>query len=238
MDFGHFLAGLIDGDGHFSVQQQLVICFHSSDAPLAYYVKSQLGFGNVRRVSGKNACIFVVTCQRGVEKVIRLVAGKLRTEHRYEQAKRNILSHTRFALLRGDVVFDLNTSRTLDDYWFSGFAGAAASFQIKTLLRMALTSRAKGAHPSRLRREIRLNFQVDQKTSPILAVIQEYFGGYVGYRRSQNTYYYGSTSFGVARRIVAYFDRFRLLSSKHTDYLKWRKAYLLVQRGEHLSCSG
>ena len=34
--FGHYLAGLIDGDGHFSSKQQLVIVFHSLDASLAY----------------------------------------------------------------------------------------------------------------------------------------------------------------------------------------------------------
>ena len=33
---GHYLAGLIDGDGHFSKAQQLVIVFSSPDAFLAY----------------------------------------------------------------------------------------------------------------------------------------------------------------------------------------------------------
>lgn len=39
---GHYLAGLIDGDGHFSSKQQLVIVFHSLDASLAYYIKERL----------------------------------------------------------------------------------------------------------------------------------------------------------------------------------------------------
>ena len=33
---GHYLAGLIDGDGHFSSKQQLVIVFSSPDVQLAY----------------------------------------------------------------------------------------------------------------------------------------------------------------------------------------------------------
>jgi hypothetical protein len=37
--FGHYLAGLIDGYGNFSSKQQLVIVFHSLDASLAYYIK-------------------------------------------------------------------------------------------------------------------------------------------------------------------------------------------------------
>ena len=36
VQFGHYLAGLIDGYGHFSSKQQLVIVFHSLDASLAY----------------------------------------------------------------------------------------------------------------------------------------------------------------------------------------------------------
>ena len=47
---GYYLAGLIDGDGHFSKAQQLVITFSSPDAFLAYYLKERLGYGNVRKV--------------------------------------------------------------------------------------------------------------------------------------------------------------------------------------------
>ena len=39
IQLGHYLAGLIDGDGHFSGKQQLVIAFNSLDTSLAYYLK-------------------------------------------------------------------------------------------------------------------------------------------------------------------------------------------------------
>jgi hypothetical protein len=52
---GYYLAGLIDGDGHFSKALQLVIVFSSSDAFLAYYLKERLGYGNVKKVKDKNA---------------------------------------------------------------------------------------------------------------------------------------------------------------------------------------
>ena len=50
---GHYLAGLIDGDGHFSKAQQLVIVFSFPDAFLAYYLKEKLGNCNVRKVKDK-----------------------------------------------------------------------------------------------------------------------------------------------------------------------------------------
>ena len=52
--FGHYLAGLIDGGGHFSSKQQLVIVFSSPDVKLAYYIKKVIGFGNVKKVKDKN----------------------------------------------------------------------------------------------------------------------------------------------------------------------------------------
>jgi hypothetical protein len=39
VQFGHYLAGLIDGNGHFSNNQQLIIVFNSLDASLAYFIK-------------------------------------------------------------------------------------------------------------------------------------------------------------------------------------------------------
>jgi len=104
-DFGHYLAGLIDGDGHISTAQQVVISFHSDDAPLAYYVKGRLGFGSVRKVKNKRALVLVVASRLGVERIMRLVNGKLRVQHRFEQAVNRILNHTKFAELKRKVPF-------------------------------------------------------------------------------------------------------------------------------------
>jgi hypothetical protein len=90
--FGHYLAGLIDGDGHFSLQQQLVISFHALDAPLAYYVKRRLNYGSVRAVKGKRAYTLVVSSRRGLDVVLALINGKLRTKRRYDQVVNNILA--------------------------------------------------------------------------------------------------------------------------------------------------
>ena len=92
--FGHYLAGLIDGDGHFSSKQQLVIVFHSSDAYLAYYIKERLGFGNVKKVKDKNAFLLIIASQE--EKIVNLINGKIRTENKFHQINNNILKHNKF----------------------------------------------------------------------------------------------------------------------------------------------
>ena len=223
--FGHYLAGLIDGDGHFSSKQQLVIVFHSLDASLAYYIKERVGFGSVKKVKDKNAYLLIIAARKGIEKVINLINGKIRTENKFNQIINNILNHDNFLEFRKTVDFKQNLSKEFKNHWLAGFSDADASFQIKVLNRNN-------------RVEVRLNFQIDQKYNTILLLIKEFLGGNIGFRKSQNTYYYGSTSFGSAKNVVNYFDYFHLLSSKHINYLKWRKAYLIIQDKGHLNTKG
>ena len=231
--FGHYLAGLIEGDGHFSSQQQLVIVFHSLDASLAYYIKKRLGFGNIKKVKDKNAFILVLAARKGLEKVMNLINGKIRTESKFNQINKNILNHDSYVEFRKTISFKLNLNEDLKNHWLAGFSDADASFQIKVLNRpLNYVSRESN------KVEVRLNFQIDQKKESILLLIKNFLGGNIGHRKSQDTYYYGSTSFGSAKNVVNYFDSFHLLSSKHINYLKWRKAYLIIQNKDHLNKDG
>ena len=236
---GYYLAGLIDGDGHFSKAQQLVITFSSPDAFLAYYFKERLGYGNVRKVKDKNAYLLIVSNKKGMLNVINLINGKLRTEHRFNQVVNNVLSHTKYA--DHNINFTIDSSKNMDNHWLAGFsdadasgaglqAGCAshqASFQIKIIKRI-----------TRDKPEVRLNFQIDQKSDLLLNMIKEYLGGNIGYRKSQDTYYYGSTNFGSAKKVIEYFDQYHLQSRKHISYLRWRKVYRLIQDKEHLTDKG
>jgi hypothetical protein len=223
--FGHYLAGLIDGDGHFSSKQQLVLVFNSLDVSLAYYIKKRLGFGNVKKVKNKNAYLLVIANREGLEKIINLINGKIRTENKFNQITNNILNHDNYSDLRKKNNFKLNLDKDFKNHWIAGFSDADASFQIKILNRIN-------------RVEVRLNFQIDQKKDNILLLIKDFFGGNIGYRKTQDTYYYGSTSFGSAKNVINYFDHFHLLSSKHINYLKWRKAYIIIQNKDHLTEDG
>ena len=221
-NFGYYLAGLIDGDGYFSSTPQLVIVFNELEASLAYYIKSRIGYGNIYKVKNKKAVILVISKLAGILKVLELIKGKIRTTKKVEQINKNILIHPYFKLI---PQFSKMDDQNLDNYWLSGFSDAEASFQIKLVPRYHKT-------------EVRLNFQIDQKEKDLLILIINYLGGNLGYRKSQDTYYYGSTSFGSAKKVILYFDKYHLLSSKHVNYLKWRKAYTLIQNKEHLTVSG
>jgi LAGLIDADG endonuclease/Cytochrome C and Quinol oxidase polypeptide I len=224
-ELGHYLAGLIDGDGHFNSKQQLVIAFNSLDISLAYYLKKRISYGSIHKVKGKNAVILTIAAKNGIKKVINLINGKIRTKNKLSQIINNILKHENYQKFSKTINFEINTSNDLANPWLAGFSDADASFQVKLINRNNKI-------------ETRLNFQIDQKKDIILVLIKNYLGGNIGYRSSQDTYYYGSTSFGSAKKVINYFDKFHLLSSKHINYLKWRKAYLIIQSKNHLNKDG
>nr|YP_009364335.1 LAGLIDADG endonuclease [Ophiocordyceps sinensis]ARF03425.1 LAGLIDADG endonuclease [Ophiocordyceps sinensis] len=214
--FGHYLAGLIDGDGHFSCQQQLVIVFSSPDVQLAYYIKSIIGFGNVRKVKDKNAYLYIISNREGIIKVLHLINKKLRTDNKFNQVVNRILIDSKYKDL--NINWKKNTElrpENLNNHWLAGFCDADASFQIKIVNKI-----------NRPRPEVRLKLQIDQKSKDLLLLIKDIFGGYIGYRESQNSYYYESTDFGSAKKVIKYFDKYHLQSSKYRSYLKWRKAYI------------
>lgn len=223
--FGHYLAGLIDGDGHFSTQQQLVIVFSSEDVALAYYIKERLGYGSVKKVKNKNAYLFIISSKDGMMKVLNLINGKLRNLSRFNQVINNVLTNSKY--IYENLIFRINDTNYYDNHYIAGFSDADASFQIKVI-----------SKKNRNKPEIRLNYQIDQKYKDILTLIQEKFGGNICYRKNQDTYYYGSTSFGSAKEVINYFDTYHLQSSKHINYLKWRKAYIIIQSKGHLTDLG
>jgi len=227
-NFSHYLAGLIDGDGSF-VKRSLVIAFNALDASLAYYIKRRLGYGSVKKVKSKNAVLFILTKREGLEKVINLVNGKLRIQYKIEAIGTHIQKISNSPLAITDTLH-INTSSDLNNYWLAGFIDADGSFQIKVLNRI----KPKGS----TRIEIRLYLQLDQKSRLLLDLIKDKLGGNIGYRKSPDTYYYNSTSFGSAKRVIKYLDRYHMLSSKYLNYIKWRKAYILVQTKKHLTPEG
>jgi len=223
--FGHYLAGLIDGDGHFSSQQQLVIVFSSPDVQSAYYIKEIIGFGYVKKVNSKNAYLYIISNKDGIIKAINLINGKLRTLNKFNQVINNILAHSKYR--EQDINFEMNKSNDFNNHWIAGFSDADASFQIKIVNRV-----------NKPRPEIRLNFQIDQKDKDVLLLIKDVFGGNISFQNPTNNYRLNISFFGSVRKIIKYFDTFHLQSRKHINYLKWREAYKIIQEKGHLTESG
>jgi hypothetical protein len=131
--FGHYLAGLFDGAGTFTAEQELVILLPLSEAPLAYYLKAKLGFGVVYKIVADRAIKFVVSPGAGVEKALCLINGKLRDPVKYKQIINNIMEHAFLTPVGTPASFTLNESADFGNPWLAGFADAAAQFKITLL---------------------------------------------------------------------------------------------------------
>lgn len=90
-EFGHYLAGLIDGDGWFS-KYAVHIVFNGLDASLAYYIKGRIGYGTVAKINSKNAVLLTITKREGLQIVLNLINGKLRTQFKQDAVYRYILN--------------------------------------------------------------------------------------------------------------------------------------------------
>ena len=111
---GHYLAGLIDGGGHFSKIPQIVLVFSSPDAFLAYYLKERLVYANVKKVKNKNAYLLVISSKEGILKVINLINGKIRLEHRFDQIINNVINNEKYKNI--NINFTLNTSNDFSNH--------------------------------------------------------------------------------------------------------------------------
>ena len=64
-EFGHYLAGLIDSDGHIGIHK-IVITFNILDISLAYYIKGRIGYGRITKVKNKNAVMLYLSTREAV----------------------------------------------------------------------------------------------------------------------------------------------------------------------------
>jgi hypothetical protein len=114
-ELGYYLAGLIDGDGHFS-KNQLIIAFNIQDIALAYFLKKQIEFGNVYKVKNKNAVILVVANKIGLLKIINLINGKIRNPSKLNQINNLIKNFSITHPTAGEGVFILDTSTNFKNH--------------------------------------------------------------------------------------------------------------------------
>lgn len=231
-EFGFYLAGLIEGDGYIG-KRSIEISFHISDSHLAYYIKKQIGYGNITKYSHtKNAIRFTVWNKEGILKVFNLINGKFFSEYKNDQIRKYLENNkctfvilpSLYKLYPNDKVVWKNW--ILNNYWLSGFTDADGSFTIHM-------SKSK---THKLGYNMKLEYKVVQKHEDVILGIKEAFGGHHYY--DNLVYRYRFASLKEQHKLIDYFDKFQLNSSKYIRYLKWRKCYLFYLNRQHLEAKG
>lgn len=222
-EFGYFLAGLIDGDGHINKLGYIIIVFAASNISVAYYIKKIIDHGSIKMITKKQAYTYVCSHSLGITKIRHLICNKLIIPEKIKQFNSRPPKRTLNRELMSKEINEVSAH----SHWLAGFIQADGSFQIKIYNRV-----------KRKKKEIRLVIQIDQKNTLILKQIKRVFGGYIGYRKSQDTYYYSSISFSNANKFIKYLDCYQVMGNTLKQYWLWREAYIFVQNKQHLTEAG
>ena len=113
--FGHYLAGVIDGNSHFNQHLQLVIEFDSFGVGLAYYLKKTIGHGSVKKVKDKNTYILVLGSFKAIDKVIKLINNKIRSSNKVDEIRNNLAAFVvKHGKLSNMCFHDLDINHSID----------------------------------------------------------------------------------------------------------------------------
>lgn len=219
--FGYYLAGLIDSCGNFNEEQELIITLKAIDIPLAYYLKKRIGYGRVKKVPNTNIVLFTLSKKEGIKKVIFWINKKIRTKVKYDQIKYNILNHWNFTEIKEEIEFEINMKKDFKNHWLTGLCDCLGNFY---------------TNPENKDGDI-LYFQINWNEKDILLLIKDFLGrGTVIYNSTLDLYTYRSNNDIMSlENIIAYFDKFHLLSKNHIVFLKWRKSFLRLYEENYIN---
>ena len=221
-EFGHFLAGLIEGDGWFG-DKQLHIIFAQNDVSLAYYIKIRIGYGNVYKIKNKKAVRYICKNKTGIYLILSLINGKLVSRFKYDQLIKHDYNEI-FNILISPPVSKL----TLSNHWLAGFTQADGCFHISIVK----------SKTHKVGFSVRLEYSLKQNDKLPLKLLYDQLQ--TGNLSQYNTgiWCYKSSGFKTAFSLINYFDKFSLFAGKYNSYLKFRKVYILITQGKHLEDKG
>lgn len=239
-ELGSYVAGLMEGDGSIWIQREVkgkrhnprfTITFNRRDLPLCKKLLELLGEGKGRigYNKGDNACDLLISSVKGLERVVGLIKGKMRTPKIYRMwglidwlNKNHGKSIKKEEVLRGGMG---------EDNWLSGFIEADGSFYV-------------GIEEGR--RKVRCNMTIEQKqeekmTKESYSEVMREIGGFMGVelrereQKESGRKYYRlrvERKEGV-EKLIDYLEKRRLYSLKYRDYEDWKKVIEMKRRGEH-----
>ena len=170
-EFGYWLAGLTDADGHISKEDYVIIIFHERELSVAYYIKKIIGYGSILKLKGSKSYRYRCCRTNKVRWIGQIIRDKLRHENKVEQFNSRLVPKI------GGNETKSNLSINFEKHWLAGFVQGDGSFQIQ------INNRATS------KEQIMVVIQISQKKSLLLQQIKEAFGGVIYYYKPQDYYF-------------------------------------------------
>jgi hypothetical protein len=245
---GHYLAGLIEGDGSIIVPSSLrsekgkllyptiKITFVNKDIPLALKIKEVLGGGTIEYPKDVNYVNYLIQDIATLQIVTILINGKMRTPK--IEALHIIIDwfnarpNFKFPIQK----LNLDSSNIGDNAWLSGFIEADGNFYSSISVNSdGIANSIKYYMRISQRAEyIRKNDNEDPKVSylPIMTEIANFLNvsNLITINRIKSNYIENAYEVRTVKRLscellINYLTKFPLYSSKFLDYLNWVKIH-------------
>ncbi len=234
-NFGHYLAGLWEGDGHIWIPKNKInsphfcITFHEKEYPLVQKQKNILG-GFIRHKRKNSAYVQTIASKIELLNIVNQIDGKQRTPKIYKfiaQKKWQGLEDHRLQNTETAIAFDSNA-------WQAGFIDADGSFDASV--------RKNGRIIIRFRLEQRMfDSSTDQPYEPIQRQISEEFKqNQTQSIHAGKSYWLQASQHNSNLEIQNnYLKVYPLFTSKRIKYDYWSKSLIMmrkIHRSEYGRC--
>jgi hypothetical protein len=254
-DLGHYLAGLLEGDGHISLPSlgnttlnrvlnpRIIFTSHKNNLGMYAFLQSELGNIGRFQLSGDNIIRYIIGDIKGIIHIINLIHGKLRTpkNKRFNDLIKFINAKYNLNIPESN----LNDSNYFDNSWFTGFTEADGHFGIKYVEKKEKSETRNRSTSLNISLRFRLDQRAyDKSTSSSMKPFMEELA--LCLSCNLNTYKNKTVevlSLSVSaldniKIIMNYFDKYPLIGDKLNDYDKWKIVYKMILLKEHLSEDG
>ena len=254
--FGYYLAGLFEGDGHISLpflgnttlnrvlNPRIVFTSHENNLELFVNIQTMLKEKGRFQKSGGNTIRFIIGDIEGIKLFIDTINNKLRTPNKNESLN-NLIDFINKKYNLAIPFSVLDESDFSENSWFTGFTEADGHFGVKIVEAkpksdtrkrsvsnsISLKFRLDQQYIEKLNRESNLNIM--EKLANFLDCKLSIYNNKTGKVLSLNV-----TSLEKVGFVVNYFNQYPLLGTKCKDFKDWEIVYNMMISKKHLTDEG
>lgn len=223
--FLEWFVGFTEGDGSFIVNSRgnvtFVVTQHSKNKYILNNIRDQLGFGNVIR-QGITINRFVVNKKADIYKLILLFNGNIILPSKKKTFSLWVRQYNKMNQENVNVLSQ-NPLPSKENAWLAGFTDAEGCFTCSLL----------GNCSSYRYRYLLAQKGVENKV--ILDSIQCFLGGKVSSMHMKDMYQLTVNGCKNAKKVMEYFDKYSLQTSKKKSYDIWKSVYDDLQNKKHMN---
>lgn len=256
-EFGYYLAGLLEGDGHISLPSlgittlnrvlnpRIVFTSHINNLALYGYIQKQLGGIGRFQLVGDKSIRYIIGDVKGIILLINLISGKLRTPKNNRLNDLIKFINEKYSLTLTDSKLDLSNINS--NPWFAGFAEADGHFGVKIIKAKLMSDKIKKS----VNFNTSLKFRLDQRSydkpnkvsmldfmQKIAIFLSCEVKSYIVKPNLTEILSVSVQSIDKVGFLVNYFNTYPLIGVKAKDFNSWQKVYNLIISKEHLTDKG